>query len=134
MTRRRPRRSSIYNPKPARQAPPKRDALEVAMKGVLPVDPMKDALFLPVEVADQRERVMREINDWSTSTDILAQGGYVTIDGREYRINDVQIWRDRTAYDLLLRGVDVRTIAANCFLTVDEVKSVAAKYNLPTIN
>jgi hypothetical protein len=113
---------------------PRPDALARAMNGVLPVeaDPMRDPMFMPAEQADQRERVMREINDWSTSTDILAQGGYVTIDGREYRINDVQIWRDRTAYDLLSRGVDVRTIAAGCFLSIDEVKAIAAKYNLPT--
>lgn len=117
----------------AKESVPHRDALAKALHGVLPVesDPLRDPLFLPAEAAARRESIMSQMQAYEDSTTPCGFDDYIIKDGKHvYRADQYLVWQHRTAYDLLKRGVDVRTIAAHINRDPQWVQDIAEEYHL----
>jgi hypothetical protein len=112
---------------------PRRDALARAVAGVLPIDgdPLRDPLFLPADVAERRESIMQQMATYEDSSMPCGFNDHDIKDGDHiYRADEYKVWQHRTAYDLLSRGVDVRTIAAMIHREPAWVDEVAREFNL----
>ena len=76
----------------------RRDALERAMRGTLPVDadPMKDPLFMPAEAATRRESIMRQVQTWEESAAPCGFDNPVIVDGDNvYRADEFFVWQTK---------------------------------------
>jgi hypothetical protein len=130
--------------------------------GILPVegDVFRDPLFMSAGKAEYRERIRQAIDNWRNYSNHFSGGydsivyspddpvaAYRNLDPRERE----EIWRqtyagrplsmptleyvqcqERHCYELLLRGVGERQIAAETNLDVLEVREIAGRHNMTT--
>jgi hypothetical protein len=94
-------------------------------------NPLRDPLWLPVEVSERRRAVMTQMQIYEESVTPCGFNNHVIEDGnRVYSAGEYKIHQHRTAYEMLRAGVDVRTIAATIHRPVDWVEDIAQQFHL----
>lgn len=98
-------------------------------------NPLSNPMWLGYDAFEERIRVRKayEIAD-SPGTDWNDYGGggarVELNNGESVSVYDLRLRMDRKAYDLIVAGVDERTIAAMCHMTVSEVQALKARHGI----
>jgi hypothetical protein len=136
---RRLREAAIDAAEAARTALPK-DALERAVRNT-PLsehfrkgNPLLDPLFMPDAEFRRRESIMSQMDAYENSSTPAGFINHQIVDGaNSYRADEFLVWQSRTAYELLKRGIDVRTIAAKIHRDVPWVENIARQFNITNL-
>lgn len=129
------RDAAIDRAEAEKRKPPK-DALERAVKGTVLEgalrvgSPLMDPLFMEAWALADRNRIMREVEDWETRGPFWFGPNCITIKGETLRFQDFIEWQSKMSYELLKRNADPRSIAALVHRPVDWVENVAERFNI----
>jgi hypothetical protein len=95
-------------------------------------DPLRDALFLPAEKAEERERIMAEVDQYEDSATICGIGPdpTVTMNGETFSAYEFVRWQHTMTYELLAKGHDVRSVAVAVHRSPAWVDQVRQDFNL----
>jgi hypothetical protein len=115
---------------------PKVDKLDRLLQraGISPTagSPLSDPLFMPSEQSAERRSIREQLRLYQTAGPLaLGAHDYITLaDGRRIAADKFYENQNRLAYELLLRNVDHRSIAARTHLDVSDVAVIAERYHL----
>jgi hypothetical protein len=121
-------------------AKPKPDALEKALRGVMPVgyegNPLKDPGWRSPEQWDRARLTTMILRDFQDGA--VPEIGAYRRDGADVTLPDgsrVDVWdiienQRRACYDLLRQGVDVQTISAQLMRDEEWIEKIRQDFNL----
>jgi hypothetical protein len=113
---------------------PRKDAYAAMVKNT-PLamgGPLHDPLWMSIEQSDRRRSVMEQMAIYEESSLPAGFVNFKIVDnGRAYDADAYKAWQHRHAYDLLQRGVDVRTVAAQVHRDVPWVEAIRSEFQIP---